>query len=147
MGQSLGMDKSEQRAVRYEAELRTEGIRITRQRRALLRVLAEAKDHPDANELYRRVVMRDPSVALSTVYRTLGVLEKRGVIHRLEFDDRRARFEHADRQHHDHLIDVETGEVIEFRSEKIERLQAEIAAELGYEIIHHKLQLYGMKRS
>ncbi len=141
------MDEYEQRAARYEAELRVEGVRITRQRSALLRVLAEANDHPDANELYRRVVARDRSVSLSTVYRTLGTLAKRGVIHRLEFDDGRARFEHADRQHHDHLIDMETGQVIEFRSEKIERLQAEIAAELGYEIIRHKLQLYGMKRS
>ena len=141
------MNEHEQRAARYEAELRAEGVRITRQRGALLRVLAEADDHPDAHELYRRVLARDRSVSLSTVYRTLGTLEKRGVIHRLEFDDGRARFEHADRPHHDHLIDLETGQVIEFRSEKIERLQAEIAAELGYEIVHHRLQLYGVKRS
>jgi Fur family ferric uptake transcriptional regulator len=147
MGHCPDMREYEQRAARYEAELRAEGVRITRQRRALLRVLAEANDHPDANELYRRVVTRDRSVALSTVYRTLATLENRGVIHRLEFDDGRARFEHADRQHHDHLIDMETGQVIEFRSEAIERLQAEIAAELGYKIIRHKLQLYGMKRS
>jgi Fur family transcriptional regulator, ferric uptake regulator len=147
MGHCPDMSEYEQRAARYEAELRAEGVRITRQRRALLRVLAEANDHPDANELYRRVVTRDRSVALSTVYRTLAILENRGVIHRLEFDDGRARFEHADRQHHDHLIDMETGQVIEFRSEAIERLQAEIAAELGYKIIRHKLQLYGMKRS
>jgi Fur family ferric uptake transcriptional regulator len=141
------MTDFENRAARYEAELRAEGVRITRQRLAMLRVLAEASDHPDANDLFRRVLERDNSVSLSTIYRTLAVLEKRGVIYRHEFEDGRARFEQADRQHHDHLIDVETGQVIEFRSEKIERLQAEIAAELGYEIVRHRLELYGMKRT
>lgn len=129
-----------------EAALRKAGVRITRQRAALLRVLAEAEDHPDANELHARARAVDPNVSLSTVYRTLTALEEQGVIHRHAFEGAPARFETADQPHHDHLIDTESGEVIEFRSEKIERLQAEIAAELGYDIVRHRLELYVRKR-
>jgi len=129
-----------------EDALRDEGVRLTRQRRVLLQVLAAAADHPDANELHRRAHDIDPKVSLATVYRTLSVLEEAGVIERHAFEGKPARFETADRPHHDHLIDLETGAVIEFRSEKIERLQAEIAAELGYDIVHHRLELYGRKR-
>ena len=130
-----------------EDALREAGVRITRQRRVLLRVLAEADDHPDANELHRRAHDLDPNVSLATVYRTLTVLEEAGVIDRHAFEGKPARFETSDRPHHDHLIDVETGRVIEFRSEKIERLQAEIAAELGYDIVHHRLELYARRRT
>ena len=119
---------------------------MTRQRRIILDVLAGSDAHPDANELFRRVIARDTSISLSTVYRTMRILEERGAIQRHVFDDGRARFEHSDREHHDHLIDVETGNVIEFRSEKIEQLQAEIAAELGYEIVRHRLELYCVPR-
>ncbi len=129
-----------------EGALRDAGVRITRQRRVLLRVLAEAEDHPDANELHRRAHALDPGLSLATVYRTLSVLEEAGVIDRHAFEGKPARFETSDRPHHDHLIDLETGAVIEFRSEKIERLQAEIAAELGYDIVHHRLELYGRRR-
>ena len=131
---------------RMEQALRDAGVRITRQRKVLVQVLAEADDHPDANELHRRTRAIDPKVSLATVYRTLTVLEEAGVIDRHAFEGKPARFETSDRPHHDHLIDLETGEVVEFQSEKIERLQAEIAAELGYKIVHHRLELYVRKQ-
>lgn len=129
-----------------EEALRDEGVRITRQRSAILQCLAESDDHPDANDLFARASEIEPTVSLSTVYRTLSVLENRGVVHRLSFEGAPARFETADAPHHDHMIDLETGDVIEFRSDKIEKLQAEIAAELGYDIVYHKLELYGRKK-
>jgi Fur family ferric uptake transcriptional regulator len=131
---------------RFEDALRADGVRITRQRTAVLRVLAEADDHPDANELHRRAYAIDKSVSLATVYRTLGILEQRGVVHRHVFEGAPARFETTDMPHHDHIIDIETGRIIEFRSEKIEKLQAEIASELGYELVRHRLELYCRKR-
>lgn len=129
-----------------EEALRADGVRITRQRAALLRVLAEADDHPDANELHRRAREIEETVSLATVYRTLSALESQGVVHRLAFDGAPARFETTDAPHHDHIIDVETGAVIEFRSEKIEALQALIAEELGYDVVRHRLELYCRKR-
>lgn len=126
-----------------EDELRAEGVRITRQRVAILSALASSNDHPSADELLDRARERDASVSLATVYRTLSVLEHRGTVLRNDFDGTGARFELANKPHHDHLIDVDTGEVIEFNSPKIEQLQEEIAKELGYEIVHHRLELYG----
>lgn len=131
---------------RYEEALRKAGVRITRQRRVILRLLAEAEDHPDAMELFRRAVAEDAGVSLTTVYRTLKLLEEKGEIHRHAFEGGPARFEPADAGHHDHLIDLDTGQVIEFHSEKIEALQREIADGLGYDIVHHRLELYGRKR-
>jgi Fur family ferric uptake transcriptional regulator len=128
-----------------ENALRASGVRITRQRAALLKVLTEAADHPDATELHRRAQEIDDSVSLSTVYRTLTAMEEQGVVHRHVFEGAPARFEVANAPHHDHLIDVETGEVVEFQSEKIEWLQAEIAAELGYDLVRHRLELYCRK--
>jgi Fur family ferric uptake transcriptional regulator len=130
----------------YEAVLRSAGVRITRQRRAILQVLSEADDHPDAMELFQRASKVDPSVSLTTVYRTMKLLEEKGAIHRHAFEGGPSRFEHADSAHHDHLIDLDTGKVVEFRSDKIEALQREIARELGYDIVHHRLELYGRKR-
>ena len=141
MSESAAMNANE-----LEKALRDEGVRITRQRSAILRILAQSDDHPDANELYRRASAIEPTVSLSTVYRTLSVLESKGVVHRLTFEGAPARFETADAPHHDHMIDLETGDVIEFRSDKIEKLQAEIAAELGYDIVYHKLELYGRRK-
>lgn len=131
-----------QRIEQLVDALKTAGVRITRQRAALLTVLAEADDHPDAVELQRRAEAEVPGISLSTVYRTLTELEAQGVIHRHQFDGASARFEHAESDHHDHMIDIETGKVVEFCSDKIERLQMEIAAELGYEIVHHRMELY-----
>jgi Fur family ferric uptake transcriptional regulator len=140
------MATQEQRAAEMEQALRAQGVRITRQRTALLQVLASADDHPDANELHRRAHAVDGQVSLSTVYRTLSALEAQGVIQRHTFENAPARFETASAPHHDHMIDIETGEVMEFRSERIEKLQAEIAAELGFDLVRHRLELYGRKR-
>ncbi|MFT4013611.1 MAG: Fur family transcriptional regulator [Paracoccus sp. (in: a-proteobacteria)] len=130
------------RALEFEQALRRAGVRITRQRAALLRVLASSDDHPDATLLHRRATKAGAGVSLATVYRTLSALEAQGVILKLEFEGEAARFEPADGRHHDHMIDIETGEVMEFVNDRIERLQAEIAAEMGYEIVRHRLELY-----
>lgn len=122
--------------------LRSAGLRLTRQRTILLGLLAEAEDHPDAAELHRRAQATDGAISLATVYRTLGVLERAGVIQRHSFDGDSARFEPAKEPHHDHIIDLDTGCIVEFQSERIERLQQEIAAELGFEVVHHRLELY-----
>jgi len=121
-------------------------VRITRPRRTILRILSEGGDHPDALEIFRRASAIDPSISLSTVYRTMRLLEDKGAIHRHAFANGPSRFEQADSDHHDHLIDMDTGAVIEFRSDRIEALQDEIARELGYEIVFHRLELYGRKR-
>ncbi len=130
----------------YERMLRQHGVRITRPRRVILAILSEAGDHPDALEIFRRAVAVDSSISLSTVYRTMKLLEGMGAIHRHAFEGGPARFEQADSGHHDHLIDIETGDVVEFTSDKIEQLQDEIARRLGYDIVHHRLELYGRKR-
>jgi Fur family ferric uptake transcriptional regulator len=134
------------RRERYARDLKAAGVRMTAQRRTILAVIAAADDHPDAAEIFGRAHAVDTRVALATVSRTLKLLEERGAIRRHAFDQPRARFENTVAAHHDHLIDIETGAVIEFRSDKIERLQAEIAAELGYEIIRHRLELYGRRK-
>lgn len=130
----------------YESALREAGVRITRPRRVILGILSEAGDHPDAMEIFRRAVMVDSGISLSTVYRTMKLLEGIGAIHRHAFEGGPSRFEPAGEEHHDHLIDIDTGDVIEFHSTKIEELQDEIARALGYEIVHHRLELYGRKR-
>lgn len=133
------------RSEKLTEALRSAGVRITRQRAALVDILANADDHPEATELHRRVEAQVKGISLSTVYRTLTELEKQGVIHRHQFEGTPARFEHTETDHHDHMIDVETGEVTEFISDRIERLQAEIAKEFGYEIVRHRLELYVRK--
>lgn len=130
----------------YEQVLREAGVRITRPRRVILGILTEAGDHPDAMEIFRRAVKIDSAISLSTVYRTMTLLEGLGAIHRHAFEGGPSRFEPAGDDHHDHLIDMDTGDVIEFHSSKIEELQDEIARSLGYEIVHHRLELYGRKR-
>lgn len=134
------------RTEKMTAALRKAGIRVTRQRIALLSVLAEADDHPDAVELHERAKRIEPTVSLATVYRTLSVLEEGGVVHRHSFEGGGARFETSHEEHHDHILDVDTGEVIEFQSDKIEQLQDEIARELGYDVVHHRLELYCRKK-
>ena len=133
------------RAQQLENALRDAGVRVTRQRAALLRIIAASEDHPDAAELHRRAEAAGAGVSLATVYRTLTTLQAQGVIEKLEFQDQPARWEAADQHHHDHMIDVETGEVMEFTNDRIERLQAEIATEMGYDIVHHRLELYVRK--
>ncbi|WP_062015394.1 Fur family transcriptional regulator [Aureimonas sp. AU4] len=130
----------------YETLLRESGVRITRPRRTILGILAAQPGHPDALEIFRRASAVDPAISLSTVYRTMRLLEEMGAIHRHAFGDGPSRFETADGDHHDHLIDIESGEVVEFSSERIEALQTEIARELGYDIVSHRLEIYGRKR-
>ncbi|WP_188612753.1 Fur family transcriptional regulator [Chelatococcus reniformis] len=117
---------------------------MTGQRRTIARVLGEAADHPDVEELHRRAAVLDERISLSTVYRTVKLLEDQGIIARHEFGGGRARYERAARAHHDHLINIRTGEVIEFQSGEIERLQAEIAKQLGYRLVHHRLDLFAV---
>jgi len=128
-----------------ETDLRAEGVRVTRQRLAIMQVLRQAADHPRAEDILARAKLQDPSVSQATVYRTLAMLEKAGSVLRNEFDGAGARYELAGSAHHDHLIDLDSGAVMEFHSQKIEKLQAEIAAELGYRIEWHRLELYGRK--
>lgn len=126
--------------------IRAAGLKATRQRRAIFRVLAEAEDHPDANDVHRRAQEIDPSVSLATTYRTLAALSEKGVVHRHAFEGASARFETTDAPHHDHLVDIDTGDVVEFVSPEIERLQREIARQHGYDIVSHRLELYCRRR-
>ncbi|WP_070964301.1 Fur family transcriptional regulator [Vibrio sonorensis] len=129
-----------------EQILRSEGIRITQQRVAILSALAESEDHPNVEELHERARKLNPNVSLATVYRTVAVLEEQKAIIRNEFEGASARYELASKEHHDHLIDVESGDVIEFYSEEIEAIQERIAKEMGYDIVSHRLELYVRKR-
>jgi len=140
------MKKQAAKRLDYEKELRRQGVRITRQRSIILGIISEPGDHPDALEIFRRAVALDTSISLSTVYRTMKLLGEIGAIHRHAFEGGPSRFEQASGDHHDHLIDIETGDVIEFKSDRIEQLQDEIAKSLGYDIVHHRLELYGRKR-
>jgi len=121
------------------------GLKMTGPRKVIAEALSRSNDHPDADMLFQRVQAIDPTVSLATVYRTLKLFQEREIIAKLDFGDGRSRFERAPREHHDHLIDVQTGEVIEFQNDKIEQLQTEIAAELGYELTDHRLELFGRK--
>ena len=120
------------------------GMRMTEQRRVIAGVLEEAVDHPDTEELYNRAAKIDPRISISTVYRTVALFEDAGIIERHDFRDGRARYEPAPESHHDHLIDMKTGKVIEFRSEEIEALQEVISRRLGYKLVDHRLELYGV---
>lgn len=121
------------------------GLRMTDQRRIIAKVLSDSEDHPDAEELYRRASHIDQSISLATVYRTVKLFEESGIIERHDFRDGRSRYEQVPSEHHDHLIDIKTGDVIEFQNEEIERLQEFIAKELGYKLVDHRLELYGVK--
>ena len=120
------------------------GMRMTDQRRVVARVLSTAKDHPDVEELYRRAHAEDPHISIATVYRTVRLFEEAGIIERHDFRDGRSRYEEAPDVHHDHLIDMRTGKVIEFVDEEIETLQQSIARRLGFRLIDHRLELYGV---
>jgi Fur family transcriptional regulator, ferric uptake regulator len=120
------------------------GLRMTDQRRVIARVLSESHDHPDVEELYRRAVAVDPHISIATVYRTVRLFEEAGIIARHDFRDGRSRYEEAPDHHHDHLINMKTGEVVEFVDEEIERLQNLIAKRLGFKLVDHRLELYGV---
>ena len=120
------------------------GMRMTEQRRVIARVLSASHDHPDVEELHRRAHAVDPHISIATVYRTVRLFEEAGIIARLDFRDGRSRYEEAPEAHHDHLIDMKTGKVIEFIDQEIEALQAAIAKRLGYKLVDHRLELYGV---
>ncbi len=121
------------------------GLKMTGQRRVIARVLSEAEDHPDVELVYRRAVEVDPRISIATVYRTVKLLEEASILERHDFGEGRARYEEASEEHHDHLIDVHSGEVIEFRNDDIEGLQHMVAKKLGYRLVGHRLELYGTR--
>ena len=127
-----------------EEQCATKGMRMTDQRRVIAQVIEQAIDHPDVEELYRRASAIDPRISLSTVYRTLNLFEEAGLVTKHDFRDGRARFEPIPDEHHDHLIDIRSGKVIEFRNEEIEAIQELIAKRLGYRLVDHRLELYAV---
>ena len=130
---------------RLEQLCTDKGLKMTEQRRVIARVLSDASDHPDVEQLYQRASAVDSRISIATVYRTVRLFEDAGILERHDFGDGRARYEAAPDEHHDHLIDVNSGEVIEFRNDEIERLQRLVAKELGYKLVGHRLELYGTK--
>ena len=140
----MGAVVAEAKDTNIEAQCAAKGMRMTEQRRVIARVLARSADHPDVEELYRRCAEIDQHISISTVYRTVKLFEDSGIIERHDFREGRARYEQIPDSHHDHLINLRTGEVIEFQSEEIERLQAEIARQLGYKLVDHRLELYAV---
>ena len=122
------------------------GLKMTEQRRVIARVLSDSADHPDVEQVYRRATEVDPRISIATVYRTVRLFEEAGILERHEFGDGRSRYEAASETHHDHLIDLQSGRVVEFRNEQIEKLQKVIADELGYELVGHRLELYAVPR-
>ena len=132
------------RKIDVEALCAEKGLRITEQRRVIARVLSEAEDHPDVEKLHERASSIDPGISIATVYRTVRLFEEAGILERHDFGDGRARYEAAPESHHDHLIDVETGNVIEFVDPEVEQLQRQIAEKLGFRLVDHRMELYGV---
>ena len=135
---------AEEKLTAIEEACIARGMRMTGQRRVIARVIGEAQDHPDVEELYRRATKIDDKISISTVYRTVRLLEDAGIVERHDFREGRARYEPAPDEHHDHLINLRTGEVMEFRSEEIEKLQEAVARKLGYKLVDHRLELYAV---
>jgi Fur family transcriptional regulator, ferric uptake regulator len=132
------------RKIDLEALCAEKGLRITEQRRVIARVLSEAEDHPDVEEVHRRSSAIDPGISIATVYRTVRLFEEAGILERHDFGDGRSRYEAAPETHHDHLIDVESGKVIEFVDDELEQLQKKIAERLGFRLVDHRMELYGV---
>lgn len=132
------------RKIDIEALCAEKGLRITEQRRVIAKVLSEADDHPDVEKLHERSSAIDPGISIATVYRTVRLFEEAGILERHDFGDGRARYEAAPESHHDHLIDVETGNVIEFVDPELELLQRQIAEKLGFRLVDHRMELYGV---
>ena len=138
-------DKSERDPERIERLCLEKGLKMTGQRRVIARVLSESDDHPDVEMLHERATAIDPRISIATVYRTVRLFEDEEILTRHDFGDGRARYEEVPEEHHDHLIDIDSGEVVEFTNEAIERLQDEVARELGYRLVDHRLELYGVR--
>jgi Fur family ferric uptake transcriptional regulator len=131
--------------IDIEALCAERGLRITEQRRIIARVLSESEDHPDVEQLHKRASAVDPKISIATVYRTVRLFEDAGILDRHDFGDGRARYEATPEAHHDHLIDVETGKVVEFVDPELEALQRQIAEKLGYRLVDHRMELYGVR--
>jgi Fur family ferric uptake transcriptional regulator len=140
----VGHSRRDRHVDRIENLCIDKGMRMTEQRRVVARVLSQAQDHPDVEELYRRAHEVDPHISIATVYRTVRLFEEAGIIEKHDFRDGRSRYEEAPEEHHDHLIDMKTGRVLEFVDPDIEELQQRIAARLGYRLVDHRLELYGV---
>ena len=121
------------------------GVRLTEQRKIIAKIMSESDDHPDVDELHKRVSKIDSKISIATVYRTVKLFEESGIVSKHDFKGNKARYEQAPQEHHDHLIDVKTGEIIEFVNEDIEKLQNQVAEKLGYKLVDHRLELYGSK--
>ena len=124
----------------------SKGVKLTDQRRVVAKVMSESTDHPDVDELYKRVSKVDPKISIATVYRTVKLFEEAGILTKHDFKGGKARYEELNESHHDHLIDVKSGEIIEFVDEEIEMLQKKVAEKYGYTLVDHKLELYGVKK-
>ena len=122
------------------------GVKLTDQRKIIAKVMSESDDHPDVDELYKRVSIIDSKISIATVYRTVKLFEEFGILTKHEFKGEKARYEELSESHHDHLIDVKTGDIIEFVDDEIEKLQKKVAEKYGYELVDHKLELYGVKK-
>ena len=135
-----------------EEKCKKKGVRLTDQRKIIARIMSESKttygskDHPDVDELHKRVSVVDKKISIATVYRTVKLLEESGIIARHDFKEGKSRYEPSTEEHHDHLIDINSGEIIEFVDKEIEKLQIEVAKKLGYKLVDHKLELYGVKK-
>jgi Fur family ferric uptake transcriptional regulator len=133
-----------QRTIDIEALCNEKGLRITEQRKTIARILSEAEDHPDVETLHERASAVDPKISIATVYRTVRLFEEAGILERHEFGDGRSRYEAVTDDHHDHLIDVETGQVLEFHDEELETLKRKVAERLGFKLVDHRMELYGV---
>jgi Fe2+/Zn2+ uptake regulation proteins len=125
----------------------SKGVKLTEQRKIIAKVMSESNDHPDVDELYSRVSKIDSRISIATVYRTVKLFEESGILAKHEFKGGKARYEELSESHHDHLIDIKTGEIIEFVDEEIEKLQKKVADKYGYDLVDHKLELYGVKKN
>ena len=129
-----------------EEKCLSKGVKLTDQRKVIAQVMSQSTDHPDVDELYNRVSKIDPKISIATVYRTVKLFEEAGIITKHDFKGGKARYEEASESHHDHLIDIKTGEIIEFVDDDIEKLQKKVAEKYGYNLVDHKLELYGVKK-
>ena len=130
-----------------EEKCLAKGVKLTEQRKIIAKVMSSSKDHPDVDELYKRVSNIDPKISIATVYRTVKLFAEEGIVTKHGFKGTKARYEELSESHHDHLIDIKTGEIIEFVDDEIEELQKKIAEKFGYDLVDHKLELYGRKKN
>lgn len=131
-------------SLNIEQRCLDKGMRMTDQRRIIAQVLSGSQDHPDVDEVYKRAIAKDPKISIATIYRTVRLFEEAGILERHDFRDGRSRYEPVSDEHHDHLINLETGEVVEFHDDKIEELQRIIAEKLGFKLVDHRMELYGV---